>query len=155
MFSGNTEISWEFTLQARDSIYTDTLYSASNSVNADGSASSDDKWNFGDKFVVHVIDQPSSVGDDLTTLNSFSLNQNYPNPFNPSTKISWQSTVGSHQILTVYDAIGTEVATLLNEFKEAGKYEIDFNASALSSGVYYYKLQAGSFIETKKMLLLR
>ena len=155
MFSGNTVINWEFTLQARDSVYTDTLYSVANSVNADGSANSNDKWNFGNKFVVNVIDQPSSVDDDILTVNSFTLNQNYPNPFNPSTKISWQSKVGSYQILTVYDAIGTEVATIVNEYKEAGRYEIDFNAANLSSGVYYYKLQAGSFIETKKMLLLR
>lgn len=85
----------------------------------------------------------------------FRLEQNYPNPFNPSTKISWQSPVSGHQTLKVYDVLGNEVATLVNEFTNAGNYKIDFNASALSSGVYFYKLQAGSFIQTKKMILIK
>jgi hypothetical protein len=85
----------------------------------------------------------------------FILLQNYPNPFNPSTKISWQSPVSGHQTLKVYDVLGNEVATLVNEFRNAGSYEVDFNASALSSGVYFYKLQAGSFIQTKKMILMK
>ncbi|MFN3695315.1 MAG: T9SS type A sorting domain-containing protein [Ignavibacterium sp.] len=85
----------------------------------------------------------------------FSLAQNYPNPFNPNTKISWQSPVGSHQTLKVYDVLGNEVATLVNEERPAGSYEVDFNAAGLSSGIYFYRLQAGSFVETKKMILLR
>lgn len=86
---------------------------------------------------------------------NFALAQNYPNPFNPTTKINWQSPVGSHQTLKIYDILGNEVATLVDEYREAGRYEITFNASHLASGVYFYKLQAGSFIETKKMILLR
>lgn len=85
----------------------------------------------------------------------FSLSQNYPNPFNPSTTISWQSPVSSRQTLKVYDVLGNEVATLLDEFKSAGSYEVNFDASKLSSGVYFYRLNAGSFVETKKMILLR
>ncbi len=85
----------------------------------------------------------------------FTLFQNYPNPFNPSTKISWQSPVSGHQSLKIYDVIGNEVATLVNEFKNAGRYEVDFNASSLSSGIYFYKLQSGSFIQTKKMIFLK
>ncbi len=85
----------------------------------------------------------------------FNLEQNYPNPFNPSTKISWQSPTGTHQTLKVYDVLGNEVATLVNEEKPAGSYEVEFNASQLSSGVYFYKLTAGSFTDTKKMILLR
>ncbi|GIV46068.1 MAG: hypothetical protein KatS3mg036_0886 [Ignavibacterium sp.] len=88
---------------------------------------------------------------DLT----FSLEQNYPNPFNPSTKISWQSPVSSWQTLKVYDILGNEVATLVDEYREAGKYEVEFDAENLSSGIYLYKLQAGSFIDTKKMILMR
>jgi len=83
------------------------------------------------------------------------LHQNYPNPFNPSTKISWQSPVGSHQILKIYDMLGKEVATLVDEYLPAGTYETEFSADGLSSGIYFYKLQAGSFVETKKMILLR
>ncbi|MDP2363913.1 MAG: right-handed parallel beta-helix repeat-containing protein, partial [Ignavibacteria bacterium] len=84
----------------------------------------------------------------------FSLEQNYPNPFNPSTKIIWQSPVGSHQTLKVYDVLGNEIATLVDEYRDAGSYEVDFTAGYVS-GVYFYRLQAGSYIETKKMILLR
>ena len=81
--------------------------------------------------------------------------QNFLSSFNPSTKIIWQSPIGSHQTLKVYDVLGNEVATLVDEYKPAGSYEIEFNASQLTSGVYFYKIQAGSFVETKKMILLR
>jgi hypothetical protein len=86
---------------------------------------------------------------------AFNLSQNYPNPFNPTTKISWRSSVSSHQTLKVYDVLGNEVATLVDEYRNAGSYEINFDASGISSGVYIYKLTAGSFVETKKMILLR
>ena len=93
----------------------------------------------------------------------YSLSQNYPNPFNPSTTISWQSPVGSHQTLKIYDLLGNEIATLVDEYLPTGTYKVIFDASGLSSGIYFYKLQAGSpstgsgqgFVETKKMLLLR
>lgn len=86
---------------------------------------------------------------------NFSLEQNYPNPFNPDTKINWQSPIGSWQTLTVYDVLGNEVATLIDEYKPAGKYEIEFNADNLTSGVYFYQLKTEKFFETKKMILLR
>jgi photosystem II stability/assembly factor-like uncharacterized protein len=92
---------------------------------------------------------------EFNQVKDFALDQNYPNPFNPSTTINWQSPVGSWQTLKVYDVLGNEVAVLVNEFKEAGAHKIDFDASNLVSGVYFYKLQVGSFIETKKMILLR
>ena len=85
----------------------------------------------------------------------FVLYQNYPNPFNPTTKISWQSPVDSWQTLKVFDVLGNEVATLVDEYKEVGKYQVEFDASRLSSGIYFYKLQAGSFIESKKMVFLK
>ncbi len=95
--------------------------------------------------------------DEATNLQPkyFALEQNYPNPFNPSTKISWQSPVGGHQTLKVYDVLGNEVATLVNEEKPAGVYEVEFDASRLSSGIYFYTLRAGNFIETKKMILMK
>jgi len=83
------------------------------------------------------------------------LHQNFPNPFNPVTVISWQSPVSSHQTIKVYDILGKEIATLVDDFREAGVYEINFNASSLSSGVYIYKLQAGEFVSSKKMILLK
>jgi len=85
----------------------------------------------------------------------FKLNQNYPNPFNPSTTLSFIVGQRSFVSLKVYDVLGNEVALLINEEKLPGVYEINFNASGLSSGIYFYKLTAGSFTETKKMVLLR
>ncbi|MCC7094438.1 MAG: T9SS type A sorting domain-containing protein [Ignavibacteriaceae bacterium] len=106
-----------------------------------------------------------NVENDPDFHKSFYLSQNYPNPFNPSTKISWQSPVGSWQTIKIYDVLGNEVATLVNEYKPAGSYEVEFNASPLPSGVYFYQLlvSAGrspdvkteNYIETKKMVLLK
>jgi hypothetical protein len=99
----------------------------------------------------------------LTTPEDYSLEQNYPNPFNPSTKIKYTipsvfaSETKQSQIvsLKVYDVLGYEVATLVNEEKPAGVYEVEFDASTFSSGIYFYELQAGSFVKTKKMILLK
>lgn len=86
---------------------------------------------------------------------AYSLSQNYPNPFNPSTKISWQIKNDGLVTIKVYDQLGKEVVTLVNEEKPAGSYEVEFNASSLASGVYYYKITAGSFVDTKKMILMK
>jgi len=85
----------------------------------------------------------------------FALYQNYPNPFNPTTKIRY--TISSRQFVTlnVYDALGREVAALVNEEKESGNYEVQFNGNSLPSGLYFYQLKAGSFIQTKKLVLLK
>lgn len=83
------------------------------------------------------------------------LSQNYPNPFNPTTKISWQIKNDGQVTIKVYDQLGKEVVTLVNEEKPAGSYEVEFNASSLASGVYYYKITAGSFVDTKKMILMK
>jgi hypothetical protein len=95
----------------------------------------------------------------------FVLEQNYPNPFNPSTKIqftivstqSGSASGGNRQltIVKVYDVLGREVVTLVNEVKEPGTYTVEFDASSLASGVYFYRLQAGTYVKTKKLLLLR
>ena len=107
---------------------------------------------------LEILNQITSVDDDqgsMLTPDSYNLAQNYPNPFNPTTKISWQTPVGSHQTLKIYDVLGNEVATLVDEFREAGRYEITFDASNLASGIYFYRLNAGSFVETKKMILIK
>lgn len=92
----------------------------------------------------------------------FLLHQNYPNPFNPGTTISWQSPVGSHQTIKVFDVLGNEIATLVDEYKPAGRYEVEFDASHLASGIYFYKLQAvpigrqaGEYTAVKKMILIK
>lgn len=94
---------------------------------------------------------------DLEAPANFALNQNHPNPFNPETTISYQLPSASHVSLKVYDALGREVATLVDEFKQAGNYNSKFSTqnSKLSSGVYFYKLSAGSFSQTQKMLLIK
>ncbi len=90
----------------------------------------------------------------------FALEQNYPNPFNPSTKVKYTIPVIGTSLmkfvqLKVFDILGNEIATLVNDYKPAGRYEVEFNASSLSSGVYLYQLKAGEFIQTKKMILIR
>jgi len=92
---------------------------------------------------------------DLVTPKEFSLSQNYPNPFNPSTLIKYQLPISSQVTIKVYDVLGDEVATLVNEEKPIGFYEIDFDASRFASGVYLYKIQAGSFVSAKKMILIK
>lgn len=242
----DTVVSWTFNFTALDSVYTDTLYCAGNSVNGDGIPSNLDKWNFGAKFPItvqnvvpveltsfsasfniNVVNLFWSTATELnnkgfyiersnlknsnewqtinfvngsgtttetkqysyadksplqglayyrlkqvdfdgsftyssivevvnsSVVNNFELAQNYPNPFNPATKISWQSSVDAQTSLKIYDALGNEVATLINEFKPAGNYEVDFNASNLTSGVYLYKVEAGNFSQTRKMILLK
>ena len=94
----------------------------------------------------------------------YELAQNYPNPFNPSTVISYQMPVNGKVTLKVYDVLGNEIAVLVDEYKPAGNYEVEFNANShsgnsktgnLSSGIYFYQLRAGSFVESKKMVLLK
>ena len=87
--------------------------------------------------------------------NEFSLSQNYPNPFNPSTKIKYSIPYSSKVFIKVFDILGNEIETLVNEEKSVGTYELTWNATNLPSGVYFYQLKAGSFIETKKMILLK
>ena len=86
---------------------------------------------------------------------SYDLSQNYPNPFNPSTTIKFQLPTDGFVTLKVYDILGNEVTTLINEQKPKGRYELNFNASSLASGVYIYKIQTGSFISSKKMMLIK
>jgi hypothetical protein len=244
----DTVVSWTFNFTALDSVYTDTLYSASNSVNGDGINSNLDTWNFGAKFPITVQDVvpveltsfTASISNNAVSLkwitatelnnsgfqierseklearseewenigfvtgngttseshsysfidenilsgkysyrlkqvdydgiyayssivevvnngvvNNFELEQNYPNPFNPTTKISWQSQLDAQTSLKIYDLLGNEVATLLDEYKPAGIYKVEFNASDLPSGIYFYKMQANAFTKTKKLILIK
>jgi hypothetical protein len=86
---------------------------------------------------------------------SFSLHQNYPNPFNPTTAISYQLSAVSKIKLVIYDLLGREIAVLVDETKAPGSYAVTFDGAGLASGVYLYRMQAGSFTETKRLLLLR
>ncbi|HQY51061.1 MAG TPA: T9SS type A sorting domain-containing protein [Ignavibacteria bacterium] len=98
----------------------------------------------------------TGVNNNVTSIaNDYSLSQNYPNPFNPSTKIAYSIPTNGLVTLKIYNILGKEVQTLVSEVKSAGSYEVSFNAASLSSGVYFYKLESGDFIDTKKMFLLK
>lgn len=95
------------------------------------------------------------VKDETPAVKSFELEQNFPNPFNPGTSINYQIPRSGHVTLKVYDIMGKEVAAIIDGYMEAGKHTAEFNASNLSSGIYYYKLQSGDMTKINKMLLLK
>lgn len=127
---------------------------------------SDTTGYFNLSYVGHnVYSIPSSgilITSNATNINfekaiptEFVLHQNYPNPFNPTTKISYSLPKTSLVQLKIFNLLGQEIRTIVNEEKSAGNYEVNFDASELPSGVYIYKMQAGSFVETKKMILIK
>ncbi|MCW8811479.1 MAG: YCF48-related protein [Ignavibacteriaceae bacterium] len=95
------------------------------------------------------------IYDEITEVNSFKLSQNYPNPFNPSTTIQYSIPESGNVKLEVYNSLGEEVSVLVDEYKEAGNYKINFNAGELSSGIYFYKLTTNNYSSIKKMILLK
>jgi hypothetical protein len=128
-------------------------------VSYDGSHSLEDYTTI--KYVQTPSDVRDEIGNGVNT-SGFILSCNYPNPFNPTTKIKYSiSAVGTSfmkfmVVLKVYDILGNEIATLVNEEKPAGTYELTWSATGgLPSGVYFYQLRAGSYVETKKMILLK
>ncbi len=108
------------------------------------------------EFEVFNLDTLSSSNDDKENLPlQFSLYQNYPNPFNPSTTISYQLPKNGFVTLKIYDVLGREVSTLVNEYKSAGNYKLNFDASNLSSGVYIYTIRSADNVLSKKMILMK
>jgi len=105
-------------------------------------------------FVIKTTVLTNVVNSNLK-LADFSLSQNYPNPFNPETVISYQLAVNSHAVIKVYDVLGNLVETLVNEKLAAGKYSVKFDGLNLQSGIYFYKLEAGSFSKVMKMALIK
>jgi len=99
--------------------------------------------------IVGVSNQPEIIPG------SFTIEQNYPNPFNPTTTIKYELPKAAHVILTVFDILGREVSVLVNDRRSAGVYEIKFDGSNLASGVYFYRLQAEDFIQSKRLLILK
>ena len=93
--------------------------------------------------------------NDKILMNGFTLSQNYPNPFNPTTKIKYSIPQSSNVLIKVFGVLGNEIKTLVDEYKNAGDYEVDFNANNLPSGIYFYRLVSGRYSETKKMILLK
>ena len=150
----NDTATWNFLYTTPDSIVTDTLYSVANSVNGNGNPTLDE-WNFGENFAINVIDQPVDLKNKRLQPVDFALYQNYPNPFNPTTNFRFRIADFGFVTLKIYDVLGNEVATLVNDEKPAGEYELEFFASELSSGIYFYKLSSRGFSETKKMILMK
>jgi hypothetical protein len=111
-------------------------------------------WNHGTSITITVT-PVSGIIKNEGIANTYSLAQNFPNPFNPVTKISYSIPKSSEVNLTVYDILGQKVASLVNEKQDAGSYSVDFDASSLSSGVYYYKIETGDFTSIKKMTLVK
>jgi probable HAF family extracellular repeat protein len=101
-----------------------------------------------------VPDDPTAIAHHMITTR-YVLAQNYPNPFNPTTKINYQIPELSFVTLKVFDILGNEIETLVNEDKPSGTHTIDFNSTNLQSGIYFYKLQTPDFTQTKKMILLK
>ena len=97
----------------------------------------------------------TTIEVEINAPTKFTVEQNYPNPFNPSTKIEYSIPQSADVTLKIFNTLGEEIETLVNEVKPAGTYELNWNASNLPSGVYFYRLQANDFIQTNKMILLK
>jgi hypothetical protein len=102
-------------------------------------------------FVATTI--PTAVEDEIVTVENYYLAQNYPNPFNPSTKINYGIEKAGEVEITVYNILGNKIATLVDGMKSAGNHSVSFNASNLSSGIYFYKIVTNEFVQTRKMIL--
>jgi hypothetical protein len=143
-------VTFEFTYTAPGTTGDVTLYANGNSVNLNG-ANTGDMWNFAPNKIITV--NPVTDVKDNNLVNSFNLNQNYPNPFNPSTTISYSLKEGNHVSLKVFDVLGKEVSTLVNQYQNAGNYSFKFNAVSYMSGIYFYRIESGNFVSVKKMIL--
>ncbi|MFA6978757.1 MAG: T9SS type A sorting domain-containing protein [Ignavibacteriaceae bacterium] len=138
-------------------------------VNGSGNSNSSKDYSFSDdniaagkyQYRLKQIDNDGSyeyspeVEVEIGTPTKFSLSQNYPNPFNPSTTINYQLPISGNVTLKVFDVLGKEVTSLVNEKKEAGNYTVEFSTTNLASGTYFYRLQAGDFVQIKKMVILK
>ncbi|MDP1994470.1 MAG: T9SS type A sorting domain-containing protein, partial [Ignavibacteria bacterium] len=158
-----------FEIEKRQSSMVNSQWSKVGFVNGNGNSNSPNEYSYTDKtattgkyaYRLKQIDNDGQykyskeVEVDLGKPTTFALNQNYPNPFNPSTSIQY-SVVGSQYVsLKVFNVLGKEVALLVNEKQEPGTYTVDFTSANLSGGAYFYRLQAGEFMQTKKMILLK
>ncbi|MCP5062368.1 MAG: T9SS type A sorting domain-containing protein [Ignavibacteriae bacterium] len=115
-------------------------------------ASIEAETNILSKQKINIVE---NISISQEVINEFALFQNYPNPFNPTTTISYQIPKDGSVTLKIYDALGKEITTLVNGEKLRGKYSITFDASNLTSGIYFYSLTTGSFKETKKLILIK
>ena len=151
-FAGHMEVVFEFDFTAPATIGQVTLAANGNSVNLNGS-NSGDEWDFAPNKIISV-EIATAITDKISpTPEVFVLNQNYPNPFNPNTRIKYQVFRQAHITLSIFNALGQIVHTLVDQQQAAGTYMVDFRANDLPSGSYFYSLKVGSDIQTKRMIL--
>ncbi len=148
------------TIQFSDSTLTNIWYQLGNlngktryfwrvrAKNSGGTSAWSEKWTF-------TTSNQTSAKEELGIPDEYSLFQNYPNPFNPETVINYHLPVNSYITLKIFNVLGEEVATLLSQYQPAGKYTVNWNASSLNNGVYFYRLIAGPFVQTKKLILIK
>lgn len=134
---------------------TDVVYISDNYIFLLGDSVRYSKWYAGSTFYPFAWTDLTDVKNSVSNIPNFALFQNFPNPFNPATKIKYQISELSKVRLTVYDMLGREITTLVNEEKAAGLYEVEFNGTELPSGVYFYRIETGKYSDTKKFVLLK
>lgn len=150
LFSGGD--SFDLSVVGLDSVHFVRITDAGSRVNDGGALAQ--SFDLDAVVAIHQAGA-SAVAEHSTRMTTFELFQNYPNPFNPTTVIAYQLPQTSQVKLKVFDGLGKEIATLVNGRQAAGRYHVPFTAVGLASGVYFYRLQAGSFVETKKMMLVK
>ncbi len=152
-FEGDT-VRWGFFYVAPSATGYDTLFSAANSTNNNGIPTGD-KWNFGENTAIGVVPDTMTAVRDMVPSPDFMIFQNFPNPFNPSTTISFTLSRQASVRLSVYDALGSRVALLLNRTVQPGLHEMLWNATSMPSGIYLCRLESEYFALSRKMLLVR
>ena len=133
----------------------DVVYITDNYIFLLGDSVRYSKWYAGSTFYPFTWTNITNVKNQSVQPSSFTLYQNYPNPFNPTTKIKYQLPEFSNVKLTIYDVLGRQIKTLVNQEKPAGNYEVEFDGTGLPSGVYFYRIEAGKFSDTKKFVLMK
>ncbi|MEJ2616760.1 MAG: T9SS type A sorting domain-containing protein, partial [Ignavibacteriaceae bacterium] len=145
-------VTFNFSYTAPSEAGTQTIYANGNSVNFNGQ-NSGDQWNFAPNKIIQV-GAITGIRDNQNLL-AYRLEQNFPNPFNPLTNFEFQISKSGLVTLKVYDTSGKEVAVIVDNELNTGKYQYQWNAGNLASGVYFYQLKAGGFTKTMKLILMK
>lgn len=158
LFSNDT-VSWVIRYTASNVTGIDTLYATGNSTNNNNEADTLDQWNWSLNKNIRVYN-PIGIINISTVAKEFSISQNYPNPFNPVTTIRFaipsnDKSQTSNVKLVVFDILGRKVATLVNQQLKPGTYEVKWNGSNYSSGIYYYRIESENFVDLKKMIMVK
>ena len=142
-------------ISVNDTVYPVRYYIKAVDFNNDKSVASDFAQTFGVKQGISDPNGPDNIPIYENVPKEYALKQNYPNPFNPVTNIQYDLPIDNFVTIKVYDLIGREVMSLVNEMKEAGSYMASFNGTDLPSGIYYYRIKAGGYEQVRKMILIK